>query len=107
MNFVISGEVLDAARPFFFGASLVALSKPEGGVRPLGAEAAVHAARIYLHNMHPESLMLKVDFCNYAFNSIRRDKVLHSVLDLAPEIYPLVFSAYSKPSLLFFWEPHC
>lgn len=127
MNFVISGEVLDAARPFFFGASLVALSKPEGGVRPiavgctlrrlvgkcasqsireamgdllsplqlgygtpLGAEAAVHTACTYLHNMHPESLMLKVDFCN-AFNSIRRDKVLHSVLELAPEIYPLFF----------------
>ena len=68
---------------------------------PLGAEAAVHTARTYFHNMHPESLMLKVDFCN-AFNSIRRDKVLHSVLELAPEIYPLVFSACSKPSLLFF-----
>lgn len=35
VNFVISGEVLDTARLFFFGASLIALSKPEGGVRPI------------------------------------------------------------------------
>jgi hypothetical protein len=107
MNFVISGKVFDDIRPFFFWASLVALSKSEGGVRPiafgctlrrlvgkcanqsireamggflsplqlgcgtpLGAEVAVNAARTCLHKLHPESLMLKVDFCN-AFNSIR------------------------------------
>ena len=138
VNFVIRGDVPIAAQPSFFGASLVALTKKDGGVRPIavgctlrrlvtkcashficdamgallaplqfgygtpmGAEAAVHAARTYLHNIQPGCLMLKVDFRN-AFNSIHRDKVLSSVMDKAPEIYPLAYSAYSQPSLLFF-----
>ena len=67
----------------------------------MGAEAAVHAARSYLHNMQSNQLLLKIDFRN-AFNSIRRDKMLLSVLEYAPEIYPLVFSAYRNPSYLFF-----
>ena len=36
---------------------------------PLGAEAAVHAARIYLHNLRPDEVLLKLDFRN-AFNCI-------------------------------------
>ena len=35
VNFVIKDVVLDDARSFFFGASLIALSKPDGGVRPI------------------------------------------------------------------------
>ena len=138
VNFVLKGEIREDARPFFFGASLVALSKPGGGVRPIavgytlrrlvakcaslpireamgnllsplqlgygtpgGVEAAVHAARIYLQNMPPNNLMLKIDFKN-AFNTIRRDKMLHSVLEFIPEIYPLVHSAYCSPTHLFF-----
>ena len=68
---------------------------------PLGAEAAVHVARTYLHNMQSNQLILKIDFRN-AFNSIRRDKMLLSLLEHVPEIYPLVFSAYRNPSYLFF-----
>ena len=45
---------------------------------PMGIEAAVHDARIYLHNMDPTHLLLKLDFSN-AFNAIRRDKILSSV----------------------------
>lgn len=54
-----------------------------------------------VHNIQPCCLMLKVDFRN-AFNSIHLDKVLSSVWDKAPKIYPLAYSAYSQPSLLFF-----
>ena len=68
---------------------------------PLGAEAAVHAARRFLHNLQPDHLILKLDFKN-AFNSIRRDKMLAAVRERAPEIYPLVHSAYSTQSTLFF-----
>ena len=137
VNFVVNGGVLESARPYFFGASLVALSKADGGVRPIavgctlrclvakcvshtvhdamgdllapiqlgygtsmGAEAAVHAARTYLHNMPNDHLLLKVDFSN-AFNSIRRDKMLQTCLRYTPEIYPLVHSAYAIPSYLF------
>ena len=41
-----------------------------------------------------------LDFRN-AFNSIRHDKMLCAVGDLAPELAPFVFSAYSEPSSLF------
>lgn len=138
MNFVIKGEVLKDAKPFFFGASLVALSKTDGGVGPIavgctlrrlvakcasgsigsamgellsplqvgygtpsGAEDAVHAARMYLSNTQHNQLMLKLDFHN-AFNSIRRDVMLHSVLKYIPELYPLAAAAYGNPTLLFF-----
>ena len=138
VNLVLEGSTAPSARPLFFGASLVALNKPGGGVRPiaigctlrrlaskcagshiaeamgatlaplqlgygtpLGAEAVVHAARRFLHNLQPDHLILKLDFEN-AFNSIRRDKMLTAVRERAPEIYPLVHSAYSAHSALFF-----
>ena len=67
---------------------------------PLGCEAAAHATRLYLHNMSPGHLLLKLDFKN-AFNTLRRDKMLESVKEYAPELFTLVHSAYELPSLLF------
>ena len=67
---------------------------------PFGAEAAVHAVRLYLNESDPEKAVIKLDFRN-AFNSIRRDKVLLAVLNHVPELYPFVHSAYSSPSTLF------
>ena len=64
------------------------------------AEAAVHAARNFLSSMPSNHALVKLDFKN-AFNSIRRDKMLEASRNLAPDIYPLVFSAYSSPSNLF------
>ena len=68
---------------------------------PMGAEAVVHAARAYLSHLKDSHLMIKLDFKN-AFNSIRRDKMLHSATTKAPELLPLVHCAYRHPSLLFF-----
>ena len=68
-----------------------------------GAEAAVHAARLYLHNLDPSRALVKLDFCN-AFNSIRRDKMLEAVQRLAPQLFCLVHSAYSLPSSLFWGD---
>ena len=65
-----------------------------------GAEAAVHAARLYLNNLQPCQVILKLDFRN-AFNSILHDNMLCVVEDLAPELVSFVFSAYSEPSSLF------
>ena len=67
---------------------------------PLGCEAAAHATRLYLRNMPPGHLLLKLDFKN-AFNTLRRDKMLESVKEYAPELFTLVHSAYGQPSLLF------
>ena len=137
VNLVLEGKVTPPARHFFFGATLLALGKKDGGVRPiavgctlrrlvakcacnsvkramaallaphqlgfgvpLGAEAAVHASRVYLQDMPDHHLLLKLDFRN-AFNSLRRDKMLMAVRENAPQLFPLVHSAYSAPSSLF------
>ena len=67
---------------------------------PHGAETAVHATRLYLDNMPDDHLFLKLDFSN-VFNSLRRDRMLESVRQRAPEMYSFVFSAYEGHSSLF------
>ena len=69
----------------------------------LGCEAAVHASRLYLSNLQPGQVILKLDFEN-AFNCIRRDKMLQAVSNLAPELAPFVLASYSEPSTLFWGE---
>ena len=44
---------------------------------------------------------MKLDFKN-TFNSLRRDKMIAAVGQLAPELLPLVLSAYGSSSCLFF-----
>ena len=120
VQLVLEGRMTLSIWPFFFGANLTALHKKDGGIRPIalsctlrrlvakiatgkvrdeltsllapqqlgfgikgGAEAAVHAARMY------------------AFNSLRRDRMLLAVQELAPALYPFVHSTYSSPSSLF------
>ena len=70
-----------------------------------GAEAAVHAARLFLGELNPDKAVLKLDFSN-AFNSIRRVKMLGAVSEHILELYPFVHSAYSAPSSLFWGEKH-
>lgn len=52
-----------------------------------GAEAAVHATRIFLTNLEPSQAIVKLDIKD-TFNSIHRDRMLQAVRDLAPELYP-------------------
>ena len=86
---MISSEISLAPRQLGYGTSL-------------GCEAAVHAARCYVESISSASnkLMLKLDFKN-AFNSLRRDKMLQSVIKFAPAFSCFVQSAYEKPSCLF------
>ena len=81
---------------------MVALLAPHqlGYGTPHGAEAVVHASHIYLRNMQENHVMLKLDFRN-AFNYLRRDKMLSAVSEKAPELLPLIHSAYSSPASLF------
>ena len=121
---VLEGKTPPAIHPFLFGATLVALDKKGGWVRPNaigctlrrlvvakiagakvvnnasnlltprqlgygisgGAEAAVHATRLYLNQLQPDHALIKLDFRN-AFNPVRRDKMLRAVQDLVPSIY--------------------
>ena len=139
VTLVLAGKTPLSICPFFFGASLTALTKKEGGIRPIavgctlrrlaakvacfrvreemadllapkqlgygvsgGAEAAVHAARLFVHNLE-EQCVLKLDFKN-AFNSLRRDKMLQAIKGFAPSLFPLVHAAYSAPSTLFWGD---
>ena len=63
-------------------------------------KAAVHAARQYLHS---DMLLLKLDFSN-AINSILCGKMLLALKKLVLKLYPLVHSAYSSPSSLFWGD---
>ena len=49
------------------------------------------------------SLSVKLDFTN-VFNSLRQAKMIAAVGQLAPELLPLVLSAYGSSSCLFFGE---
>ena len=65
-----------------------------------GAEAAVHAVRIFITNnvdSNDYEIILKLEKKN-AFNSVRHDYVMQTCLDRTPEIAKLSFLAYSKPS---------
>ena len=74
-----------------------------------GAEAAVHAARLYILDLqqhptdHEEHFVLKLDFQN-AFNTLRRDKMLLAVQMFAPDLFPLAYSSYASSSLLFWGD---
>ena len=69
-----------------------------------GVEATIHAAREYISSLNTDDhdALIKLDFKN-AFNTLRRDRMLHSVKDLCPDIFPFVFSVYHSSSFLF-WE---
>ena len=60
----------------------------------------MHASRVYLQNMKEHHLLLKLDFKN-AFNCLRQDKILAAVSEKAPDLFPLIHSAYGTPSSLF------
>ena len=66
-----------------------------------GAEAAVHAMRRLVNNLPANHVIVKLDFSN-AFNCIRRDLILDTTATHTPEIYRLVYSAYSSEPILTF-----
>ena len=68
---------------------------------PLGAEAAAHAARSFLHNCGPGQALVKIDFTN-AFNTLRRVEMLKVVQHELPELYPFIHSCYFSQSFLRF-----
>ena len=53
-----------------------------------GAEAAVHAARLFVQNLEVDWVFVKLDFTN-SFNTLRRDKMLLAVEEMVPKIPPL------------------
>ena len=68
-----------------------------------GAEALVHAARLYLLRVDGSRAFVKVELKN-AFNSVRRDTVLATVLEAiaehCPDLLAFATSACGAPSQL-------
>lgn len=139
-NLLLEGKTPPTVRGTLFGATLLAIAKKNGGVRPIavgyvwrrltakvacnyvkeasatllaprqlgfgvagGAEAGVHAARSYLHQMERGKVLLKTDFRN-AFNTVRRDSILEAVAKHFPELLPFATSTIGASSVLQFGE---
>ena len=137
VNTILQSKTPRAVRLFFFGVNLTALTMKDGRVRPIAVGCTLwclvaKSAGTYImdamgallapcqliygtaldceaavRNLQPGHVILKLDFKN-AFNCIHCDKVLQAVSDLAPELVPFVYSAYSEPSSIFWGEtPSC
>ena len=67
-----------------------------------GAEAAVHAARLYVQDLE-QRCVVKLDVKN-AFNTLRRDKMLQAIQTFTPALLPFVHSSYAAPSTLYWGD---
>jgi len=70
---------------------------------PGGAEAAVHAARIFVSDAKSGDVFLKLDFRN-AFNTIRRDFAAECIAGNVPELLPFFNVCYGVDSFLSFGD---
>ena len=52
----------------------------------------MHAAHLFIDNMGPGQVLLKLDFKN-AINCLRRDKMLMAVAEHTPELPDFIYSA--------------
>ena len=70
---------------------------------PLGAEAAVHSSRhwVHAHRNNPDKVFLKLDFVN-AFNTVDRATVLREVRLRLPAMAPWAEWCYSHHTKLLF-----
>ncbi|XP_055336548.1 uncharacterized protein LOC129586997 [Paramacrobiotus metropolitanus] len=65
-----------------------------------GAEAAVHAVRNYVEEVHNDArVIVKLDFRN-AFNTLRRDVLLSTIKSHFPAYYRYFWQCYRHPSRL-------
>ena len=62
-----------------------------------GCEAVAHAARRYVRDCRHRRVLLKIDM-RYAFNSLRRDSFLSVARVRTPDLYNLLWQAYSSPT---------
>ena len=66
---------------------------------PNGAKTAAHAARSFLSAAKDDDIFIKLDFKN-AFNTLKRDAIADSILQLAPELDPFFLTSYKAHSSL-------
>ncbi|KAK8387179.1 hypothetical protein O3P69_018082 [Scylla paramamosain] len=114
--FTIAGNIPEHTREAFFGASLTAIKKKDGGMRPIvvGSIYRRLASKLLAKRMSstlaaelnpfnwvgtPDMAIIKLDLSN-AFNTVRISAILREVAA------PLVSQAYSQPSPLHFGSNH-
>ena len=68
-----------------------------------GAEAIVHSARIFLDNLQPGEIKIKLEFQD-AFNSINPSFVIAALQEHAPGLLPFVWSSYGIPPYYFYGD---
>ena len=125
---MLSGSIPSFIQPLFFGANLIALQKPDGGVRPIAVGNSIRrmvakAAGILVgerigNKLRPVQLgygssggceaavhaTRRFLSNKNAFNSLRRDRLLEVIKSELPELYPFIWQAYSSSSTLFFGD---
>ena len=74
-----------------------------GAGMPNDAEAAAHANRSFLSAAKDSDVFIKLDFKN-TFNTLRRDAIADSILQLAPELYPFFLTCYQALSSLVYGD---
>ena len=126
LNVILEGKVPSELQPYFFGAKLIALKKPDGGntFRRLsaecvgyhvfespqarygsrqvgvgtkrGAELASHVFGCLIENPRPKENVILKIDFEYVFNSINRQFMLEKTFEIHPEVYEYSHSAYSQ-----------
>ena len=69
---------------------------------PLGLEAAIHSARLYLKYLPTDNVVAQLNF--KLLLAQRRGKILDVARHFVLELLPFIFSCYSAPSNLYFGE---
>ena len=68
-----------------------------------GCEAGAHAARNFIAQASCGNVFVKIDFAN-AFNTVRRDHILETIADKAPEVLNFVKFCYENHSFLLYGD---
>ena len=99
VNLLLQGEVPESVRPFVCGASIMALRKLNGTLRPIDvARSPLNSSRIVYHHPHhppvvsqtsfgPSKTAISVDISN-AFNTVHRSAVVYCASLRCPSVHP-------------------
>jgi len=130
VNVCLAGVVPIAIRPVFCGASLCALIKKDGGIRPIAVGCTLRrlvaktASNLVQEKMAAQLAPIQLGFgvkqgTEAAAHAARRfwqdmppgqallkldisrDEILHTVQEVLPELYPFILTCYNSPSLCF------
>jgi hypothetical protein len=116
-NFLLSAKIINEMCPFIFGASLCALKKKDGGIRPiaignifrrLAAKIGCYKLQSDLHSyLTPNQLGVATKLgCESCIHSVRtyvhNQENFGKIKDKTSSLFPFLNQCYREPSHLFF-----